>query len=430
MVDPERLRQTYDDPELSARVYEALVAGAAICTALVDANLNIIWVSQSVGDLLGYEWHELVGTSAPDLIHPDDFGPLLELINNELANPASYTERLDPARIALNRIRLRHRERGWVHLDMSANNETGNPKVRGFLLHLVPSEVDAAQDRVMEAIVERVDTAAVLDMLCEAVSAVFADVTVCARVEDSWSSGADHTPIRSYAETLEESQDNDGVFDDRSAWQSLILLEDRVVGSVTLLFDYRYPLTMWGKATLDRIARLGSHLVRRDQLLRNLASEAGLDPLTGLVNRRTFFRSSQGADTGEVGLIYIDLDGFKQINDQLGHGAGDAVLVEVGARIAAAVRPHDLVSRFGGDEFLVWTAVTDHHEAMAVADRILHRIADEPFVLGSEVIALRATIGVAVGNALELESLVQRADLAMLHKKQCGKGSVQLAARE
>ncbi len=155
------------------------------------------------------------------------------------------------------------------------------------------------------------------------------------------------------------------------------------------------------------------------------------DHLTSLANR-VLFRSEldQGlADCrgGQHGLFVhsIDLDHFKQVNDTLGHSAGDDVLREVAARIIGAVRPQDLVARLGGDEFaVVQFGVERREEAAAVATRIIERLS-APYTVGDRRIMLGASIGIAAapGDAIETDALLKSADVALYRAKAEGRGT-------
>jgi len=157
------------------------------------------------------------------------------------------------------------------------------------------------------------------------------------------------------------------------------------------------------------------------------------DPLTGLPNRRMLDERgadllAAGADPEQLAVLYIDLDGFKQVNDTLGHKAGDDLLLTFAGRLARAVRPADLAGRLGGDEFAVLLHDTSEAEASTVAERIV-QLAQEPFELGERHVQLSATVGVAVGTDLAasaaslspLDALLQQADAAMLYAKRSGK---------
>lgn len=187
-------------------------------------------------------------------------------------------------------------------------------------------------------------------------------------------------------------------------------------------------------------ARDGSaqYLVRDITELKNreaaLAHRAEHDWLTGLVNRARFEVRLQemletGSGTGrlvgarQIAVLFIDLDGFKPVNDRYGHAAGDAVLVAVAERLKDSTRGSDLVARFGGDEFAVLLEVRDHEEVTRVAERILASL-ERPIGWEGEELIVGASIGIAdthVGGetpALAAAELLHAADLAMYAVKQ------------
>ena len=154
------------------------------------------------------------------------------------------------------------------------------------------------------------------------------------------------------------------------------------------------------------------------------------DPLTGLPNRsllttRVETAISEAAHDGSVvGLMLIDLDDFKDVNDTLGHQAGDALLQEVGRRLAGAVRDSDSVARLGGDEFAVVVAHAQHPSVIAgVADRLLAAL-DAPVQLGEVGITPGASIGIAQypQHGTTMDVLLRRADIAMYAAKSEGLG--------
>jgi diguanylate cyclase (GGDEF)-like protein len=168
---------------------------------------------------------------------------------------------------------------------------------------------------------------------------------------------------------------------------------------------------------------------------RQLAHLAFHDPLTGLANRTLFYDRvghavlRQDRAGTPVGLLYIDLDGFKAINDGLGHAAGDELLKEVAERLAACLRSSDTVARLGGDEFAVLAdPVHEVDDIMIVANRIVATIG-EAFPLSSGVARIGASVGVATrtpGHG-DLDDFLQRADSAMYAAKAAGKGRSVLA---
>jgi len=164
------------------------------------------------------------------------------------------------------------------------------------------------------------------------------------------------------------------------------------------------------------------------------------DPLTDLPNRRLLIDELQGAlararrSEYRVALLFIDLDGFKAVNDEHGHEAGDRLLVEVAQRLRRASRAGDTVARIGGDEFVVvCEQVRDVREAGAARDRI-HRELEAPIPLegGATLIPVRASIGVTVcDNAhAEPERILRDADVAMYDVKRRRHAHVDLVSAE
>ncbi|GIF10039.1 EAL domain-containing protein [Actinoplanes teichomyceticus] len=167
----------------------------------------------------------------------------------------------------------------------------------------------------------------------------------------------------------------------------------------------------------------------RKELQDQLVHEAYHDSLTQLANRALFRDRADAAlrRTTDLTVLHLDLDGFKRVNDSLGHLAGDQLLVQVADRIRACVRTEDVVARFGADEFAVLIEATAGEEAENVARRILDDL-DAPIVVGARHIHVRASIGLAQAALLDAaedgaEQLLRNADLAMHHAKAAG-GSV------
>jgi len=188
-----------------------------------------------------------------------------------------------------------------------------------------------------------------------------------------------------------------------------------------------------GKAVDDggRPAFVGSVLDVTEQVRaqRRLAHLAFHDPLTELPNRALFYDRlgqalAQAKRGGErFGLLVLDLDGFKAVNDLHGHEAGDALLVAVGRRLRLSVRESDTVARMGGDEFVVLLRdLRDEAAATAVAGKILAALAG-PFALGNGECRVGASIGVCLSpeDGEDMETLLGRADAAMYESKARGK---------
>ncbi|AGL16459.1 GGDEF domain-containing protein [Actinoplanes sp. N902-109] len=167
------------------------------------------------------------------------------------------------------------------------------------------------------------------------------------------------------------------------------------------------------------LARFTTAVHEQGRVQDRLAYLADHDNLTGLVNRRVLNERLARAFQARTGLalLYLDLDGFKAVNDEHGHAAGDAVLVEVGRRIRAGIGAGDLAARLGGDEFAVLCEQLDPAGAAALAER-LRRAVSEPIPADGAVLHVGASIGVAAGaGCTDGDELMFQADRAMFEMK-------------
>jgi two-component system cell cycle response regulator len=155
------------------------------------------------------------------------------------------------------------------------------------------------------------------------------------------------------------------------------------------------------------------------------------DGLTGLRNRRYVYRHLESllrAGTA-CGVLMIDVDRFKPLNDYYGHAAGDAALREVAARLREHVRASDIVARYGGEEFLVVMSGAGAEETAVIAERLRAAIADRPIDLGQAKLPVTVSIGSALsGLATEAEMLIAAADSAMYRAKASGRNCVEAAS--
>jgi diguanylate cyclase (GGDEF)-like protein len=175
--------------------------------------------------------------------------------------------------------------------------------------------------------------------------------------------------------------------------------------------------------------RAGSRFM---ELEHRLSALANTDAMTGLATRRTLFddfgrewRRAQRYST-PLSCVMLDIDFFKRVNDTYGHQAGDSVLRRIGALLAESVRASDVVGRYGGEEFCVVLPETTETQAVAWADRLRRRIAEQRFTLGGEVVSITASFGVAerLADTATAEQLVDMADQALVVAKRSGRDRV------
>src|SRR5712671_6922587 len=163
-----------------------------------------------------------------------------------------------------------------------------------------------------------------------------------------------------------------------------------------------------------------------------ISSLAYSDPLTGLANRTSLGPSLEQSvqrarrRNGKLALVFIDLDGFKQINDAHGHDAGDALLIEMATRLRQHLRASDLTARLGGDEFLV---VLEDIQDLGPVDTVARKLLAEvmrPYPLDGIELQVTASIGISVlpDDAVDAATLMKHADTAMYAAKQAGKNTV------
>jgi diguanylate cyclase (GGDEF)-like protein/PAS domain S-box-containing protein len=178
---------------------------------------------------------------------------------------------------------------------------------------------------------------------------------------------------------------------------------------------------------------LAQDITERTALEEQLRHQAFHDPLTGLANRALWRDRAEHAialclrDPTPLAVLAIDLDGFKAVNDTLGHPAGDRILVGVSERLTACLRPGDTPAHLGGDEFAVLLEDTAAEEAVRVAERILEELR-APFSVAGKEVFVGASIGIAVTTdaAADGDALLRDADIAMYAAKMRGKGRAEL----
>ena len=403
----------------------------------IEPGGTVAWVSDSSRAVMGWAPGDLVGRSALELLHPDELERALAVI-------AASTQGFAPRSTA--RYRIRSAGGAWIECDLSvaalgtpeaprglavwirlANDQlilrdllTGlladQPvvEVLGRLLDLVSSRNDAS--RCVATFIggdgERTTAGSPLPPTLTGLAPVGPD--------DPWARAWDEGTA-----TLIEPPHElpDGVARIAAAeglaglWVEPITEGGEVVATVTTWTVAGGPSPTLNTYAVGLIGQLVAVVLRWRRQVDDLREAAHHDQLTGLANRRVLDELlDAGRGDGELlSVLSLDLDGFKPINDELGHAAGDQVLQVVGRRLAAAVREQDVAMRVGGDEFVVALPDTGADEAAAVAGRVRQALA-QPIDLGGTTVAVTTSIGMATG-ATGTPGLLEVADAELYRDK-------------
>jgi diguanylate cyclase (GGDEF)-like protein/PAS domain S-box-containing protein len=406
----------------------ALVRVSPDVIAVIDAAGVLTYISPAGEVMFGYGSGKLVGTNAFDLVHPVDQVGALEGFTSTLA-PASRAVPL--------LVRLHHFDGSWLQTEIIGTNHLDDPEIAGLVLNIRDVSVSMRTEDALRQSEERyrliVELAregiCVIDgfgstTLANHALADLLDTTVIELIGGSFFDfirPEDIPAARScIGENADESLGDDGDLglvtrDGRLVWA-------RLRASAVRQHDGTY---------LGAIVFV-TDVTERRELEHRLAEEARRDPLTGVANRKELFEVlspilEQGTLTA---ALYVDLDGFKQVNDRFGHTLGDELLCSVAARIHAAIRSVDTVARMGGDEFVVICRDLDTtDEAIAIGRRVRETLA-QPFGLTIGSVRIDSSIGIAFGRTTNADALLARADQALYRAKRKGRGRIEIAFEE
>jgi len=219
-----------------------------------------------------------------------------------------------------------------------------------------------------------------------------------------------------------------GSFGSKALAIAPIVARGKVLGAIGIAVTSHPERLRETRELQDRLSGIASQAavgLENGELIDRVTYEARHDPLTGLVNRSFFGeRFEQALDVvrqapAPLGLFYVDLDNFKQVNDEHGHEAGDDLLRQVASRLLTVVRTHDTVARLGGDEFaIILRDVADRAEVDVAVERVDSAFA-APFSVGGVELAIRASVGRAIWphDGEQLSALLRHADAAMYTDK-------------
>ena len=400
-----------------------LVLSSRFTQVLRDQVGRPVEVDAAAPELLGWSEEELLSRTPPlDRVHPDDRDHVLESWMATLAEPATGHR---------TRARLLRKDGTYRWFEITNFNRLDDPDKPCVVSEFLDvSEEMAAHEavRAREQLLHRLAEALPLGVL-----QVDADGRVVYRNDylTSLVGGAGAvTVVEQFALVVDEDL---AVL--AQAFDAAIA--DGVDGDVVVRIVPE-------RQTTERIIRVitkslhadgGQHgviacisdVTETELMGRELERRATFDALTSCLNRASILARLDDAlapGSGGTAVIFLDLDGFKEINDRLGHAVGDDVLRAVAQALASSTRQDDAVGRLGGDEFLVvCTDIAGQAEAMDLAERVSAAIRAHPGVPGTDL-PVRASIGVAWAGrgSVTADELVERADAAMYESKRVGAG--------
>jgi len=208
-----------------------------------------------------------------------------------------------------------------------------------------------------------------------------------------------------------------------------LIADERVVGVITLWGD---DIRESDQPAALLFSSQVAIAIQKARLISEIQQMVITDELTGVCNRRGLYEHGQQEVERSrrfnhpLSLLFVDVDYFKNINDQFGHNIGDEVLLQIAERIQVNVRELDVIGRYGGDEFLVILVETNLEEGIGIAERLLKNISDEPFFSSAGPISTTLSIGIAELNDLDadFDSLIIRSDQLLYLAKENGRNRI------
>jgi len=413
---------------VSADFLAALIDISPDVISVIDAAGRLKYASPASEAMLGYRTGELIGHSAFDLVHPVDQLGALEGFASTLSSPAS---RANPVL-----MRLRHADGSWLESEIIGTNHLAHPDIAGLVLTIRDVSESMRTDGALRDSEERYRL--IVELAREGIGALDIDgrVTFANRaLADLLATSVPEMMRRPIFEYIDADSHTaaraalTGDDDEQYHEEDVHLLPGdgrQVWARLRASALHQHDGTYRGAIVFV------TDVTERRALEQRLAEEARRDPLTGVANRKELFEIlprilERGTLTA---ALYVDLDGFKDVNDRFGHSLGDELLRAVAARIRGAIRDVDTVARVGGDEFVVICHELDRTQEAVVIGRRIREGLSQPFRLAVGSVAIDSSIGIAFGRTPDADSLLMRADQALYRAKRKGRGRIEISVDE
>lgn len=395
---------------------------------LVDQCGNVVNVNNACEAILGYRPEEMIGRPLADFQAPEDRGRTQEEALRVLGGET---------RIGFEN-RYVHRDGRIVHLMWSARSLPGRALRVGVARDIGQHTLIDLRNAANHAILAAANEAANMQDLCQRIHGIVAGllpVAMLAVVTEDGSAGTeviyeageltpDICPRQWYARL-------DCAAEHLPALAFRFPIQNRIRGALFVRAPDGATYCSESQELLRFVTNVTALALERKQLYAELLRAAEYDELTGLLNRRAFHERLANAlarcrrSGHRAGLLFIDVDDFKEVNDTYGHATGDAVLREVARRVSRCARGSDAIGRLGGDEFVVLAEdLAAPGDAQLIADKIVKAVS-LPMTVGVNTLRVSLSIGTAVypHDSDDERNLLKVADGAMYAAKQARKNS-------
>jgi diguanylate cyclase (GGDEF)-like protein/PAS domain S-box-containing protein len=429
---------------------------------VTDRNLRVVYTNASFSGMFRYSAEEAQGRQVNQLLvgRLTDHKTLLRLRRRICGGCGDDEEVL---------LYDRNGDETWVSATVKAfRNNRGRIKYIFALLSDISEnkQLRSLQQLIMSALAEELPLTEIADQLCRRVEVIAPDVVASllhidsdglihplggpslpddySRALEGVAVGPDIGSCGSAAyhgkPVLAEDLDTDPRWQPfkarplevglKACWSTPIKAKDgRVIGTFAFYFRETRAPSRWHQRIVDACVHLGALAIERKEARAQIARLAYHDMLTGLPNRAQLLELIDQAIADcpaekQLALIFLDLDHFKDVNDTLGHSAGDALLIEFTKRLRARIQPSDLLGRLSGDEFVIVLPNCDPARASTVASNITEALAS-PLWIDNRQVSISASMGISIypDNATDIDTLMQQADAAMYKAKQAGRST-------
>jgi diguanylate cyclase (GGDEF)-like protein/PAS domain S-box-containing protein len=429
---------------------------------VTDHNLRIIYTNAAFAGMFGHSREEANGQQADELLvgRYTDRGTLAKL-RQQIGEENGGEEEM----LAYDK----NGEEIWISANVKAFlNRRGRVKYVFALLTDITEtkQLRSLQQLIMNALADEIPITDIADQLCRRVEEIAPDVVSSllhiddcglvhplggpslpedySRALDGIAIGPDVGSCGSAAyygkAILAEDIDTDPRWQPyktrplevglRACWSTAIKAKDgRVIGTFAFYFRECRPPSRWHQRIVDACVHLGALAIERKEARAQIARLAYYDMLTGLPNRarlrNLISEAIEACPAGQhVALAFLDVDNFKDVNDTLGHSAGDELLVQFAQRLREQIGPGDMLGRLGGDEFVLVLPNRDAAGASLVASRMTEALV-KPLKIGIKEVPMSVSIGISLypDNATDIDTLIQQADAAMYQAKRAGRST-------